>query len=254
MARIGGDEFAVLLPGSDETTTERVCSELRDAVDRYNAANPERPLSTSIGFAARSDTSKSMSDLFKEADDNMYREKLHRSRSTRSVIVQTLMKAMQARDFITEGHLDRLESLVARVAAAIGLPERNITDLRLLARFHDIGKVGIPDRILMKPGALTPEEIEEMRLHCEIGLRIAQSVPDLASISDWILKHHEWWNGQGYPLGLKGEEIPLECRILAIVDAYWVHHQYAHPYSQMRTHVAKDAQACRPQVHLPWLR
>ncbi|NPV72177.1 MAG: diguanylate cyclase [Firmicutes bacterium] len=220
VARIGGDEFAVLLPGSDETTTERVCSELRDAVDRYNAANPERPLSTSIGFAARSDTSKSMSDLFKEADDNMYREKLHRSRSTRSVIVQTLMKAMEARDFITEGHLDRLESLVARVAAAIGLPERNITDLRLLARFHDIGKVGIPDRILMKPGALTPEEIEEMRLHCEIGLRIAQSVPDLASISDWILKHHEWWNGQGYPLGLKGEEIPLECRILAIVDAY----------------------------------
>lgn len=220
VARIGGDEFAMLLPGSDETTTERVCSEFRDAVDRYNAANPERPLSASIGFAARSDTSKSMSDLFKEADDNMYREKLHRSRSTRSVIVQTLMKAMEARDFITEGHLDRLENLVARVAAAIGLPERNITDLRLLARFHDIGKVGIPDRILMKPGALTPEEIEEMRLHCEIGLRIAQSVPDLASISDWILKHHEWWNGQGYPLGLKGEEIPLECRILAIVDAY----------------------------------
>lgn len=220
VARIGGDEFAMLLPGSDETATGRVCSRLRDGVDTYNAANPERPLSASIGFAARSDTSKSMSDLFKEADDNMYREKLHRSRSTRSVIVQTLMKAKEARDFITEGHLDRLESLVARVAAAIGLPERSISDLRLLARFHDIGKVGIPDRILMKPGALTPEEIEEMRLHCEIGLRIAQSVPDLASISDWILKHHEWWNGQGYPLGLKGEEIPLECRILAIVDAY----------------------------------
>lgn len=220
VARIGGDEFAMLLPGSDETATGRMCSRLRDAVDTYNAANPERPLSASIGFAARSDTSKSMSDLFKEADDNMYREKLHRSRSTRSVIVQTLMKAMEARDFITEGHLDRLESLVARVAAAIGLPERGISDLRLLARFHDIGKVGIPDRILMKPGALTPEEIEEMRLHCEIGLRIAQSVPDLAPISDWILKHHEWWNGQGYPLGLKGEEIPLECRILAIVDAY----------------------------------
>lgn len=220
VARIGGDEFAMLLPDSDETATERVCCSLRSAVQRYNAANPELPLSASIGFAARGDTCKSMIGLFKEADDNMYREKLHRSRSTRSVVVQTLMKAMEARDFITEGRLDRLENLVARVAAAIGLPEHNIADLRLFARFHNIGKVGIPDRILMKPGSLTPEETEEMRLHCTIGLRIAQSVPDLISISDWILKHHEWWNGQGYPLGLRGEEIPLECRILAVVDAY----------------------------------
>jgi len=92
--------------------------------------------------------------------------------------------------------------------------------MRLLAQFHDIGKVGIPDRILFKPGPLTPQEIEEMRKHCEIGHRIALSAPDLVPIADWILKHHEWWNGQGYPLGLKGEEIPLECRILSIVDAY----------------------------------
>jgi len=103
---------------------------------------------------------------------------------------------------------------------AVGLPERVISDLKLFAQFHDIGKVGIPDRILFKPGPLTTEEFIEMQRHSEIGCRIAQSSSDLIPIADWILKHHEWWNGQGYPMGLKGEEIPLECRILAIADAY----------------------------------
>ena len=86
--------------------------------------------------------------------------------------------------------------------------------------FHDIGKVGIPDRILFKPGRLTDEEYKEMKRHSEIGHRIAQSAPDLQPIADYILRHHEWWNGGGYPLGLSGENIPLECRILAIADAY----------------------------------
>ena len=113
-----------------------------------------------------------------------------------------------------------MQDLVESLAIAIGLPEHKVTDLRLLAHFHDIGKVGIPDRILFKPGPLTTEEVVEMRRHCEIGHRIALSSPDLVPIADGILKHHEWWNGNGYPLGLKGEEIPLECRILSIADSY----------------------------------
>jgi HD-GYP domain-containing protein (c-di-GMP phosphodiesterase class II) len=92
--------------------------------------------------------------------------------------------------------------------------------MRLLAQFHDIGKVGISEKILMKEEPLTPEEAMEMRRHCEIGQRIALSAPDLTSIADWILKHQEWWDGTGYPLGIAGEDIPIECRILAIADAY----------------------------------
>ncbi|HEX9910453.1 MAG TPA: HD domain-containing phosphohydrolase, partial [Desulfatiglandales bacterium] len=69
-------------------------------------------------------------------------------------------------------------------------------------------------------GLFTSEEWTEMKRHCEIGYRIALSAPDLVPIADWILKHHEWWDGQGYPLGTKGEEIPVECRLLAIADAY----------------------------------
>ncbi|MCL6610182.1 MAG: PAS domain S-box protein [Peptococcaceae bacterium] len=220
IARIGGDEFAILLPDSGRDVVEGACARIRTAVARYNEKNPGLPLSMSIGFSVSGQPGVSPAELFKEADNSMYREKLHRSQSARSAIVQTLMKALEARDFITEGHAERLQDLVTVMARSIGLPEQNITDLRLLAQFHDIGKVGVSDRILFKPGQLTLEEAAEMHRHCEIGHRIAQTAPGMDHIADWILKHHEWWNGNGYPIGLKGEEIPLECRILAIVDAY----------------------------------
>lgn len=220
LARIGGDEFAALLPNTSLSVLETRYRMIMDAVELYNAAYPEVPLSISVGFAIRESADISITETFKEADNQMYREKLHRSKSARSAIVQTLMKALEARDFITEEHADRLQDLVTALAGAIHLPERKVADLRLLAQFHDIGKVGIPDRILLKPDRLTQEEFLEMQRHCEIGHRIAQSAPDLLPITDWILKHHECWDGGGYPLGLKKEAIPLECRILAIADAY----------------------------------
>lgn len=127
---------------------------------------------------------------------------------------------MEARGFETEGHCDRLQELIISLARSLELSQEFINDLSLLARFHDLGKVGIPDQILFKPGALTDEEWQQMRQHCEIGHRIASSVPDLKPITDFILKHHEWWDGRGYPMGLSGEDIPLPCRILAIADAY----------------------------------
>ncbi len=223
VARIGGDEFAVLLPHSSEKSVAVACKRLRNNIAGYNAANPELPLSISVGFAVSSEASENIDELFREADNKMYREKLHRNKSARGAIVQTLMKALEARDYITEGHADRLKDLVAKLARSARLPDSQIADMSLLAQFHDIGKVGVSDSILFKPGALTPEEYAEMQRHCEIGYRIAITAPDLAPIADWILKHHEWWNGCGYPLGLLGlkeEEIPLECRILAICDAY----------------------------------
>lgn len=220
VARVGGDEFAILMPRSDEAVTEIACMRIREAVNMYNAQNPEIPLSLSLGFSVRSTPDTTMIEVYQAADNNMYREKLHRRQSARSAIVNTLMKALQERDFITEGHADRLQDMVAILGEAIGLPGHRISDLRLFAEFHDIGKVGIPDRILFKPGPLSKDEVFEMQRHSEIGHRIALSAPDLVPIADWILKHHEWWNGHGYPMGLREGEIPLECRILSIADAY----------------------------------
>lgn len=165
-------------------------------------------------------TDRKLAETNLQADNNISREKLHRSRSARGAIVQVLMNALGERDLGTGEHAERLQDLIILLATACNLPECDLSDLRLLAQFHDIGKVAVPDHILFKSGILNAEEVLEMQRHCEIGYRIALSVPDLMPIADWILMHHEWWNGDGYPLGLKGEEIPLECRLLAVVDAY----------------------------------
>jgi diguanylate cyclase (GGDEF)-like protein/PAS domain S-box-containing protein len=220
LARIGGDEFAVLLTEIDQEKIEDLAQRLRDAVAAYNRRDPRIHLSLSLGHAVSDSVSPDLQVLFREADNRMYREKIQHGRSAHSSIVQALMKALEARDFITEGHSDRLQNLALGLAQSLGLSHETMNDLRLLAQFHDLGKVGIPDRILFKPGPLTEEEMREMRKHPEIGHRIAQSVPQLAHLAQWILKHHESWDGQGYPLGLSGEEIPLPCRILAIADAY----------------------------------
>lgn len=220
IARIGGDEFAILLPRVDQSITEKLLQRMRQGVEDHNKVKPSFPISLSMGYAVSTQQPADMQELFRKADDYMYRDKLQREKSSRSSIVQALTASMQARDFETEGHSERLKKLAASLGRAIDLSEESINDLILLARFHDLGKVGIPDRILFKPGPLTDQEMNEMQKHCEIGHRIAQSVPDLAPIAEWVFWHHERWDGQGYPQGLQGEEIPLPCRILAIVDAY----------------------------------
>lgn len=219
IARIGGSEFAVIMPNSSAENVEQAARAIREETGRYRE-DTQMPLAVSVGFSVRTHVDEKMNDIYTVADKNMHREKLHSRQSGHSAIVSTLAKALEARDFVTDGHADRLQEQMERLALAAGLPASSLPDLRLLGRFHDIGKVGIPDSILFKPGRLTDEEYQVMKRHCEIGYRIALASPDLAPIADWILRHQEWWNGEGYPLGLAGEGIPLPCRILAIVDAY----------------------------------
>ena len=219
IARIGGDEFGVLLPQTGREPVERMLQRVRGAVQEYDSNEPEIPLALSLGHAV-DETAADLQAHFREADNRMYREKIQREGSARSAILQALTGSMQARDFNTQGHCDRLQELASLLASSLELSHDSMNDLYLLARFHDLGKVGIPDSILFKQGALTEEEWQHMRQHCEIGHRIASSVPDLKPIADLILKHHEWWNGGGYPQGLSDHDIPLPSRILAIVDAY----------------------------------
>lgn len=220
VARIGGDEFAILMPESDETRTNETADRINKTIDSYNLANPNSLLSLSIGYAVKKDTSITLQEILKEADYNMYQKKLYRSQSSRSTIVRTLTNTLRERDCITEGHSERLQEIVTQLGRSVNLSETKLADIRLFSNFHDIGKVGIPDRILLKPAPLSNEERREMQRHCEIGYRLARSGPELSHIADWILKHHEWWDGNGYPMGISGEEIPLECRILSIADAY----------------------------------
>ncbi len=220
LARIGGDEFAVILPRCNEKNGEIVVKRIRLLIEYHNRKHPALPLSVSIGIATATTKEQTLADVFRKADELMYRDKLYRSASTRSQLVNTLLAALSEKDYIAEGHVKRVQELCQKLGEKISLSSRQLTDLSLLAQVHDLGKVGIPDSILFKNGSLTNKEKEIMQQHSEIGFRIASSSPDLAPVAELILRHHEKWDGSGYPLGLKGEGIPIECRILSLVDAF----------------------------------
>jgi diguanylate cyclase (GGDEF)-like protein/PAS domain S-box-containing protein len=221
LARVGGDEFVALLPKADLKAGEKIVSRIRSRIDSFNHEQKgEIPVGLSIGLACALEDEPDLNQVYRQADDFMYRDKLNRDINARSQVMKALMAALEERDFITSGHAHRLEELCLRLGRQVNLSSSQLSDLNLLAQVHDLGKVGIPDHILFKPGPLNEQDWEIMRQHPEKGYRIAQSTSDLAGIADLILKHHERWDGKGYPLGLAGEEIPIECRILAIVDSF----------------------------------
>jgi HD-GYP domain-containing protein (c-di-GMP phosphodiesterase class II) len=130
------------------------------------------------------------------------------------------MSALYAKSQETEEHGQRLGQYADMIGKELGLDQKTLDDLKLLSMLHDIGKIGIDDRILNKPAKLNEEEWEVMKKHPEIGHRIAMSTPELCHIAEYILRHHERWDGSGYPDGILNEEIPLLSRILSIADAY----------------------------------
>ena len=217
--RIDGDEFAILLRQSSPAQLEAVVERIEKFLEDNNRDKNELPISLSIGYAV-GDKDMDLLDIFQQADSFMYRKKLHCNFSPRSAIVQTLAKTLEARDDITEGHAERLETLMILLAQKLELEEYKLSDIRLFARFHDLGKVGIPDAILMKAASLSDGEYMVMKQHSLIGYRIALTSGELSPIADWILMHHERWDGSGYPLGIAGKNLPIECRMLCIVDAF----------------------------------
>ena len=221
LARVGGDEFAILLPRTDYYMGNGIAKRIKARVDYYNRSQSNLPLSISMGLAtADGNDSIKLFEAYKEADDLMYRDKIHKGAGAKSQIISSLMAALGERDHITEGHAYRLEGLCNKFGKELDLSVKQLSDLALLAHVHDLGKVGIPDNILFKRGPLNKEEWKIMKTHPEKGHRIASASKDLKDIADLILKHHERWDGQGYPAGISGEDIPVECRILAIADAY----------------------------------
>jgi response regulator RpfG family c-di-GMP phosphodiesterase len=139
----------------------------------------------SIGYSARENPDRTLRQVLIEADNYMYREKLHSRSRARSAIVQSLLTTLSKRDLIAKDRADRIQALVLEWSRVWGLSQQTVSALNLLAQFHDIGKVGIPDEIIFKPGPLTIDETAIMQRHCEIGYQIAMASPDLATIADF---------------------------------------------------------------------
>lgn len=219
VARIGGDEFVVIFTKTPEVRIRAYVERLHTAIEEYNRAEPPLPVQLSVGYSW-SDHLPSIGELVKEADARMYREKDLRRESVRLGYVSNLQRRFEEIHHKDPDSTQRLTQLAERFAASLDLDPDAIARLKLLARYRDIGKVGISGRIMQKPGSLDSDEQNELRKQPEIGFRIAKLSRELSPIADLILKHREWWDGRGYPLGIAGEQIPFLNRILAVVEAY----------------------------------
>ncbi|MEW6727128.1 MAG: diguanylate cyclase [Bacillota bacterium] len=217
VARVGGDEFAVILPQTDRKTAEEVVGRIIEAVEMDNAQHPDLPLSVPVGAATAEDASRPLRETYKEADDAMYTNKLVAGKDPRGAVIRALKATLAEKDF---HNTERVKEIACLLGEAVELSREEMDNLRLLADVHDIGKLGVPDHILCKPGPLTEEERKEIQRHPEVGYRIALSSAELAPVAELIRQHHERWDGRGYPRGLRGEEIHILSRILAIADAY----------------------------------
>ncbi|MDF1544474.1 MAG: response regulator [bacterium] len=134
--------------------------------------------------------------------------------------IKALANAIEARDNYTAGHTDRVSRLAECLARYLGWNEEQLRNLQMGCTLHDVGKIGVPDSILNKPDRLTPDEQEKMRNHPTVGLKIIEGIDLLKPAVKYIESHHEWYDGTGYPKGLKGEDIPIEGRLLAVVDTF----------------------------------
>lgn len=149
-------------------------------------------------------------------------EKLHAKQEIESAeeIIRSLVKAIEKRDFITGSHCERVASISEAFGRFVNLSAKEVRELKWGSYIHDVGKIGIPDSILMKPGKLTPQEYEVMKKHTIIGEEICQTLKPLQRILPIIRSHHERWDGTGYPDGLKGSEIPDLVMLFQFVDIY----------------------------------
>jgi len=222
VARIGGDEFCVLLPQTDSQIAQSIVKTIKYACEQYVNRTDKETIYTSIslGYATKHKPEESLNRVMKSAEEFMYRRKLLESKSLHSSIISSIKTTMHEKSHETEEHTGRLADLSKRLGDILGLSEKELVELELLSMLHDIGKIGIEDNILTKSDSLTEDEWKEMKKHPEIGYRIAMAAPELSHIAEYILCHHERWDGKGYPQGLSHEEIPILSRIISVVDSY----------------------------------
>lgn len=222
LARVGGDEFRIILPQTDEEDAHRLVHDIYKKLNIYNKKKRENTfdINLSVGYATKTCPSEDIQEVVKVADSFLRNRKLLNHNSSHSDIVTSIMATVFEKSQKTKEHSEHIAVLIEKIGQRLELSPKEIGELELLAVLHDIGKIGIDDSVLNKPGPLTKEEWAIMKKHPEIGYRIAKASSELEHIAEFILYHHERWDGTGYPKGLSGEEIPLLSRILAVADAY----------------------------------
>ncbi len=240
--RLGGDEFAILLPKHDEATAVSVAHSIVNRIGTLELGDVDG-LTVSAGVATFPDHGGERDELIRLADNALYWAKEHgknrvrvartdvvelsdlkrlaigRDRAARFRAAASLARAVDTRDAYTGSHSQRVAQLAGRIAVRLELPAEEVELCRLAGSLHDLGKLAIPEEILRKPDALSDAERVVLERHPQIGYRMLESL-GVEPIAEWVLHHHERWDGTGYPKNLSGEAIPLGARIIFVADAF----------------------------------
>lgn len=218
VARLGGDEFVVLLPKTDAAGMDSIITRINALLSREKINGVE--ISISFGHDTKTDESQKIEDVLKNAENQLYQNKLYESASMRSKTVHVIINTLYEKNHREMLHSKRVSHLSEQIARDMGLSKNRIEKIKLAGLVHDIGKIGIEERILNSPDQLSEEEWIEMKKHSEIGYRILRSADEFSEIAEYVLQHQERWDGSGYPKGLAAQDISLEARIIAVADAF----------------------------------
>jgi diguanylate cyclase (GGDEF)-like protein len=241
-ARVGGEEFALLAPNSDEHGAYMLAERIRSDVERAFDSGSRAPLTVSFGIATYPLHGQSAEALLRAADQALYAAKrLGRNRTVISsaevpgilarsprggeeshvelATLLSLAEALDVRDTGNSAHCHRVGRFSELTAREMGMPPESVERIRLAGILHDVGRVGMPDDLMVKSGPLNDQEWSWVRSHPEIGARMVETT-EFEDIRSWILFHHERPDGRGYPEGQAWEDVPLEARIIAVADAY----------------------------------
>jgi len=216
--RLGGDEFLIVCRNTSEDEIKSFIHRANKIAEKYLVQNIR--LSISTGFAMRYDMNVSIELLLKKAEDQMYQKKMLESPSLRRRTIDIILNTLHEKNNREEEHSHRVSRLARILGTAIELEEDKIKELEATGLLHDIGKIAIDESILNKAGALTEEEYAFVKKHSDIGYTILSTAPEMMEIAKYVLYHHERWDGKGYPAGIKGEDIPIQSRVITIVDAF----------------------------------
>ena len=218
IARIGGDEFAVVFLKTNVSEATQIINSIQNRASNEKVGNVT--LSITFGYDTKDKEEQTIFEVLANAENRMYRHKVSERSSMRSNTIDIIINTLFEKSSRESLHSKRVSQICQAIAASMNFEKDDISQITMAGLVHDIGKIGVDEKILNKPWKLNDSEWEEMKKHPETGWRILSATSEFSELAQFVLEHHEKWDGNGYPSGLKNEEISVEARIIAVADAY----------------------------------
>ena len=218
IARLEGDEFVIILPETDALKTGQIIKRIKSLSLKEKVGVLD--VSITFGYKTKNNKEEDIQEIFKNTKDYVSKHKLSESSGINSKIIDLIMNRLFEKNNREMLHSKQVGKICKDIATKMNFDKDNVSQIKIAGLMHDIGKIRIDKNILDKPQKLSSDEQKEIEKHSETGYRILSSVNEFSEIAEYILEHHEKWNGEGYPRGLRGEEISLQARIIAVADAF----------------------------------